>query len=455
MTINDAVKKVNTPPLVISIAGSDPTGGAGVQQDLKVFQTLGVWGCGVITALTVQDTIGVNRVVQVSPDVVEAQLEGIFSKARPVAIKTGMLHDPGVVAAVVRVLARERVKNLVVDPVIRSSSGAQLLSESGVQAMLKELFPLAALITPNIPEAEALSGVTIQGQDGAVDAAMKISAQSGAAVLLKGGHGEGDTVVDLLVDGGEVVEFPHRRIPSMANIHGTGCALSAAVVSFLALGEELKGAVSKAIEFMELGIGSAFSFGSGSGIVNSLAWQERENGRYRVILALEEAWRRLSRARAGRLIPEIQSNLGYSLPGAVSVHDVAAFPGRIVRMKDGVARLACPEFGASSHVARIILTAASFDPMVRSAMNIRFDQSFLQKAGERGLLVSTFSRSEEPREVKEREGSTLVWGVKEAIKQAGRVPDLIYDHGDIGKEPGIRVLGMDPVEVVEKALSLW
>jgi len=147
-------------------------------------------------------------------------------------------------------------------------------------------------------------------------------------------------------------------------------------------------------------------------------------------------------------------NLGYALPWASSTQDVAAFPGRIVGLEHGVARIRGPAYGGSSHVARIILTAMAHDREYRSAMNVRHDLEYLKRAQDLGYSVAEFSRKDEPEEVKFREGSTLIWGVKRAIESVGAVPDIIHDAGDMGKEPIIRVLGHDPLEVVDKALRL-
>ena len=455
MTINDGSQKGNRVPVALSVAGSDPSGGAGIQQDLKVFQAIGVWGCAAVAGLTVQDGLEVEAVEPVAPKLVARQVEALLPRVRPRAVKTGMLCTAGVVDAVAEVLAGHRVENLVVDPVLRSTSGAELLSPEGLDALVSRLLPLAVLVTPNLPEAALLSGVDICGEEDMAEAARLIRERSGCAVLVKGGHGRGGEVVDLLLDEEGMFRFVHRRISLGGDVHGTGCAFSAATAAFLAKGCGLRDAVESAVKFIDTALAASFRPGSGAGVVNSLAWQERDSEKFRVLQALEAAWRRLSSARgAGRLIPEIQSNLGYALRGAGSVEEVAAFPGRIVRLGEGVARLSCPEFGASSHVARIILTASKFDPSVRSAMAVRYEEGFLAKGRALGLSVGSFSRSEEPREVREREGSSLVWGVEEAILSAGRMPDLIFDQGGHGKEPVIRVLGQDPLEVVDKALSL-
>jgi hydroxymethylpyrimidine/phosphomethylpyrimidine kinase len=161
----------------------------------------------------------------------------------------------------------------------------------------------------------------------------------------------------------------------------------------------------------------------------------------------------MKEAKVGNLTPEVSSNLGYALPQAEGMEDVAAFPGRIVRYKDTVTTFGGPEFGVSKHVANIILTVIKFNPEFCSAMNIRYSKENVNQIKKRGFLVGHFDRRLEPKGVKEREGSSLEWGVGEVLKGMKRVPDFIYDEGDVGKEPMIRVLGRNPVEVVQKVLK--
>jgi hydroxymethylpyrimidine/phosphomethylpyrimidine kinase len=175
--------------------------------------------------------------------------------------------------------------------------------------------------------------------------------------------------------------------------------------------------------------------------------------RYRVIQELKKAMTRLRDERMGHLIPEVSSNLGYALPYAEGAEDVAAFPGRIVRLGDTIATQGDPEFGASRHIANIILTVMRFAPEFCSAMNIRYSRENVLQIKKRGFAVDHFDRRREPRSVKQMEGSSLEWGVGNVLKRSTRIPDFIYDEGDVGKEPMIRVIGRTPREVIEKILK--
>jgi len=444
------------PDPVLTIAGSDSGGGAGLQQDLKVFTVLGSYGASVVTALTAQNTLGVHAVEIVDPDFVRKQLDAVLEDIRPTAIKTGMLATAEIVEIVADCLGRQINQDtiLVVDPVMVSKNGHRLLEQDAVDVLKTKLLPLADVFTPNIPEAEVLLGRRIQTLENmrpaAVDLLKLVDCPS---VVLKGGHLHDRDSVDVLACEEGVLEITGTRIP-IQHTHGTGCTFSAALLVFLARGLGIVNAAQKAKEFVIRAIRGAVPVGKGVGPTNPLSVIEDDIARYPVIEALEKAWLRLLLFPCRSLVPEVQMNLGYALPWASSMQDVAAFPGRIVGLKEGVARISSPAYGFSSHVARIILTAMGHDRGYRSAMNIRYDLGYLKRAQDLGYSMAEFSRKDEPEEVKFKEGSTLVWGVKRAIEDVGVVPEIIHDAGDIGKEPIIRVLGHDPLEVVEKALRL-
>ena len=446
---------------VLTIAGSDSGGGAGLQQDLKVFTILGAYGSSVVTALTAQNTQGVHGVYPVESGFVRSQIEVVLDDIKPVAIKTGMLADASVVEVVADVLGRRREgTRLVVDPVMVAKGGQPLLAENAVEVLKTKLLPLANVFTPNIPEAEALLGRRIHGLEDMKRAAADLIKQAiyplsnspSPCVILKGGHLPGDPI-DILASEDDLMELPGIRIPTR-NTHGTGCTFSAALTVFLAKGLCMADAAKKAKDFTEQAIRGAVSIGRGIGPTNPWSVIENEIARYPVIEALEAAWKRLSSFPSRPMVPEVQMNFGYALPWAGSVQDVAAFPGRIVGLENGVARIRGPAYGASSHVARTILTAMGHDRGYRSAMNIRYDLDYLKRAQDLGYSMAEFSRKDEPEEIRLKEGSTLIWGVKRAIDGAGMVPDIIHDTGAVGKEPMIRVFGHDPTEVVDKALRL-
>jgi hydroxymethylpyrimidine/phosphomethylpyrimidine kinase len=255
-------------PIALTIAGSDPSGGAGIQADLKTFHQFEVYGEAVITLITVQNTSGVQRVEVLGPQLVKEQIEVVIDDLPPCAAKTGALGSAEVASAIAR-LAGSFSFPLVVDPVMFSKHGARLMSSEAEAVLRDALFPACTLVTPNIPEAEALSGSTITTMSDIEQAARTIARFGPQAVLIKGGHLEGDPV-DVLYSAGNFRRFTGRRVLTK-NTHGTGCTYSAAITALLARGEPLESAVSRAKQFVQNAIESAPGIGRGFGPLNHLA----------------------------------------------------------------------------------------------------------------------------------------------------------------------------------------
>jgi len=251
----------------LTIAGSDSGGGAGIQADLKTFGALGVFGTSAITAVTAQNTVGVTRIQEIDPDVVAAQIDAVADDIGFDAVKTGMLASPRILEAVAAALKRHKAPNLVVDPVMVSKSGTRLLKEESVGALKTRLLPLAEIVTPNIPEAEVLSGRTIADVEAMRDAARRIIELGPRRVVIKGGHAEGPNVVDLYYDGQRFEEFKAERVVTRST-HGTGCTYSAAIAAYLAHGLPPLDAVARAKEFLTAALLSAPDIGKGIGPVN-------------------------------------------------------------------------------------------------------------------------------------------------------------------------------------------
>jgi hydroxymethylpyrimidine kinase/phosphomethylpyrimidine kinase len=437
---------------VLTIAGSDSGGGAGIQADLKAITLLGGFGMSVITALTAQNTLGVHGIHAIPPSFVEKQMEVVLSDIGADAIKTGMLAHSEIIRVVARKIRQYGLKHVVVDPVMVAKSGDSLLRKDAQEALIGELIPLAWIVTPNLPEASVLAGFKVTSVQEMRKAARRIHQLGAKHVVVKGGHLKG-RAVDLLYDGKRFEEIVAPRIETK-NTHGTGCTFASAIATLLARGDTVYGAVQKAKTFITLAIQSGLSLGKGTGPTNPAAYVLREMERYRVVQELKRAVEVLKREEIGCLIPEVSSNLGYALPFAEGVEDVAAFPGRIVRFRDSATTYSDPEFGASRHVAHIILTAMKFDPEYCSAMNIRYSRETIAQLGKKGFLIGHFDRRLEPQKVRKQEGSSLEWGVGEVLRKMKHVPDFIYDEGGVGKEPMIRVLGRNPMEVIQKILKV-
>ena len=257
-------------PRVLSIAGSDSGGGAGIQADLKTFSALGCYGMTAITALTAQNTQGVRGIHGVPPEFLAAQIDAVLEDIGADAVKIGMLHAPEIVRVVAQAIRKHKLQHVVLDPVMVATSGDRLIAEETVSVLVKELFPLATVITPNLDEAELLLGHKIAGIAALEPAARELLALGAPSVLLKGGHLQGDEVVDLLLQPGrDPLRLASARIASQ-NVHGTGCTLSSAIAAHLALGHALEDAVRLARAYIlgAIAAGAEVRTGQGHGPLN-------------------------------------------------------------------------------------------------------------------------------------------------------------------------------------------
>ncbi|AVQ80169.1 bifunctional hydroxymethylpyrimidine kinase/phosphomethylpyrimidine kinase [Variovorax sp. PMC12] len=255
---------------VLSIAGSDSGGGAGIQADLKTFAALGCYGMTAITALTAQNTLGVSGIHGVPPEFLKAQIQAVVEDIGVDAVKLGMLHAPEIVEVVAWAIDRYQLKNVVLDPVMVATSGDRLIASETVQVLVRELFPRALVVTPNLDEAALLIGHPIDGIDALDGAADELLALGAKGVLLKGGHLPGNDVVDVLLQsGGERRRLASKRIDS-PNLHGTGCTLSSAIAAHLALGAALPEAVERARAYIlgAMAAGADVKIGAGHGPLN-------------------------------------------------------------------------------------------------------------------------------------------------------------------------------------------
>lgn len=252
----------------LSIAGSDSCGGAGIQADIKTMTMNGVYAMSAITALTAQNTTGVISIMEASPNFLRQQIDAVFMDIYPDAVKIGMLSSEKLIKVTAERLKSFQAHNIVVDPVIAATSGASLLKTNAVSALITELLPLAAIVTPNIPEAEILSGITIQNRDDMQKAAKLINDSCGCTVLIKGGHSIHDAS-DFFYDKNGCLWFEEKRIENH-NTHGTGCTLSSAIASNLAKGFPLEESVRRAKKYISCALSAMLDLGKGSGPINHI-----------------------------------------------------------------------------------------------------------------------------------------------------------------------------------------
>ena len=250
----------------LTIAGSDSSGGAGIQADLKTMTMNGVYAMSAITALTAQNTIGVRAIQESTPDFLSKQLDAVFEDIYPDAVKIGMVVSSELICVIADRLSYHKAKNVVVDPVMVATSGSSLMKTDAVQTLVEKLLPISTLVTPNIPEAQVLSGNAIESKEDMLSAAKFIGDTYGCAVLLKGGHSINDAN-DLLYANGEMVWFEGKRINN-SNTHGTGCTLSSAIASNLAKGFDLATSVKRAKDYISDALSAQLDLGKGSGPMN-------------------------------------------------------------------------------------------------------------------------------------------------------------------------------------------
>jgi len=440
-------------PCAMTIAGSDSGGGAGIEADLKTFSALGVFGTCVITAITAQNTQGVREIFPVPPEIVKAQIQAVLEDIPVKIAKTGMLYSRGIMKVVAESVDNYGI-TMVVDPVLRAGTGSSLIIDEDKDSMIEIILPRAKILTPNLFEAEAISGLKIRSLGDMKRAARKIVELGAEAVIIKGGHlkATSQKVYDLFYHRDFFRVFEKQRIGIKP--HGGGCAFSAAITSFLAKEENLEHAVEKAERFIEISFRGALKVGSGRTPVNPMAFLYNKSERAEVIEQVEAAARMIE--GNPHFLPfaaEVGTQIAMALPFPRGPEDVAAIEGRIVKIRDRLKAVGPARFGASRHIANIILTAMKYDPEIRAAMNLHYNPKLVEAFRRTGCKVSGFDRRLEPAEIKRVEGKSLSWGVEEAIRKIHVVPDVIYDEGEVGKEPMIRILGRNASEVVNKALK--
>ncbi|MDV3103528.1 bifunctional hydroxymethylpyrimidine kinase/phosphomethylpyrimidine kinase [Thermococcus waiotapuensis] len=418
---------------VLVIAGLDPGGGAGLKADIETVSALGEHPLPVLTSVTYQNPSEVRGYHPLLPEVVREQIRAVRESFEIKAAKIGMLGS-GEVAKAVKKETEGIVR--VLDPVMKSSTGAELIDS--VES-LKPLIP-GSVVTPNVPEAEELSGLKIRSVEDMREAAKAIAELGAEAVVVKGGH---LNYTDVLYWEGRFYEFSGGRVEGFT--HGTGCAFSSALATLLARGLELPEAVERAKRFVEGSIG--FSKAEAKA-VNPLWELERDAYRWRAKKELEEAVKELIKLgeKLNPHVPEVGTNFALATP----FNEVFAVKGRIVRYGRTVKPVGPVELNASDHLKRALLKMREFYPGVRAVLNLRYSVELIEEAKRLGLTISFYDRREEPEVVKRAEKGTMGWGMESAVKRIRKRPDLVYHLGDWGKEPMVLIFGRSAREVVER-----
>jgi len=424
---------------VLSIGGSDPSSGAGIQKDIATSQLLDCHCLTVVTAITSQNTSAYLSTRPVGAKAIRSQLESVLDFDID-AVKIGMVYDSATIGVLYDTLRNQEIP-IVADPVIRSTTGGRLLQRAALQDYRKKIVPLADVLTPNVAESEEISGMR-PGEAPDIDAI--------ACRILK--MGAKSTVITGIDEGGKISDYVRtesgsHRISSKkigTENHGGGCTFSMAVAVRMARGDGVFRAARFAGAFTKRSIAKARRIGGGLKVAD-----QPLRGSVRGDLA--DAISKLATICNIRdSIPECQTNFVYADEDPKSVRDVAGVAGRIVKAGDGVIVAGGIDYGGSQHVASAVLAVNKKFPRIRSAINIRYDEKTVSALRSKKMRVLSYDRRREPGHVRAQEGSSVSWGVGSAVSGSTTEPDAVFHRGGVGKEPMILVFGRTPRDVLGK-----
>jgi hydroxymethylpyrimidine kinase/phosphomethylpyrimidine kinase len=424
---------------LLSIGGSDPSSGAGIQSDIKTFEQVGSYGFTVVTAVTSQNSSGFGLVEPLSTKILKDQLNAIFSDFKIDGIKISMVYNTKIIKTIHNELKNKKIP-IVVDPVIKSTTGGVLLEKTAVKDFIKFLVPLATVITPNKFEAEFLTKTKINSKKDMQNSARMIL-ELGAKNVVITGIDEGKKITDWIFQKDEIFSESSPKL-NIVN-HGSGCNYSAALIFALASGKSLKESTVFAKKFTYNSINNAKKIGKGIAITEGKSQDK-------ILSNLSEAISEFINIKnIHSHIPECQTNFVYSKKDPKSIKDVLGIEGRIVRTGKKVAIAGSLEYGGSKHVATAVVAMNEKFPDICSAINLKYEPKVISNIKKRKFKIADYDRSKEPSSVKGK-GSTIEWGIKSAIKRLDMAPDVVFHKGDFGKEPMIIIFGTTPSQVLEK-----
>ena len=440
---------------VMTIGGSDPSGGAGIQTDLKAFNLLGLHGTTTITSITVQNTQNVRKVQALSTEIIEEQINALMNDFNIQTVKTGLLCNNDIINLVAK-KTKEYNWELIVDPVLGATTGDQLANVNEISSLKTKLVPKSFLITPNLHEAETLTNTSITSIIDMKKTAKMLNELGAENVLIKGGHLQTEYATDLLFDGRKYHQYTLPFIPQK-KAHGSGCTLSALITGNLAKGKNIADAINHSKHLLWQMIQEGFFPGKGVDILNTspsiLQHAPRpmpSTDHFTVWQTLQKSIESICKHLPRCFVPEVGINIGYALANAKKPDEICALNARIIKKKDGVQQCGHLCYGGSKHIAAIILAAMNQNSTLRSAMNIRYTKENLSYCKQTNLNIASFDRSNQPKKI----SSTMEWGTTQALKNNSFTPDIIYDLGSIGKEPMIRIIAINPENLLKKLKNI-
>ncbi len=430
---------------LLSIGGSDPSSGAGIQSDIKTFDSLNAHGLTVITAITGQNTSSFGMIEPVSQKILKNQLNSVISDFKIDGIKIGMVYNSEIIKTIYKELKNIKIP-IVLDPIIKSTTGGLLVEKIAIKDFKKFLIPLATVITPNKFEAEYLSEIKIDSKKSLQKAAKKIQDMGAKNIVITGLETNGQ-ISDFILERESQYTISGKKIPKIN--HGSGCNYSSSLLFSLANGTSLKEAVKFSKQFTYDSIKNAKNVGYGIGITQIKAKDT-------IYTELTHAINKFAEIKnIYKCIPECQTNFVFSKKNPKSIKDVLGVSGRIVKTGNTVTVAGDLSYGGSKHVATALITMNKKFPDIRSAINLRYNKETISKLRKKRLHISSYDRNAEPKNVKTKEGSSIEWGIKYAIKNLKEPPDVIYHKGDFGKESMIIIFAKTPALIIEKISKLF
>lgn len=419
----------------LTVAGSDSIGGAGIQADIKAMSVVGVHAASVITAVTAQNTCGVDGILPIPEEFIKAQLEAVLKDCDIKAVKTGMLYSAEIVGTVADILEDHEMP-LIVDPVMVSGTGSSLSDDGYASALKKKLLPMCELVTPNKHEAEVLAKMKIKTRDDLMLACELIGKQ-GSSVLMKGGHFNTPTVVDYLYLSSEFTKMEYPRLRKAG--HGSGCVLSSFITANMAKGLDIVNAVLKSRELIQESISSQYAIGKGDVVVNTMVKLKGDTDKFQVLDALDAAAAKIVDTVPDELVPKGGMNIAMALKDAAGPEEIAAIDKRMV-VHNGILRKNGPaKFGTAEGLSYILLTVMKHSPETRCIMSIAYGDDIMDVMEEVGMTSVTAEMGKDK----------FSEATEKALRKCKGIPDAIVDKGP-KKDRVIRILAKDTEDMLAK-----
>ena len=422
---------------ILSIGGSDTSSGAGIQSDIKMFSNNGFYPFTVITAITSQNTKKITSIEPVSRRSLESQIESVLSDFQIDAVKIGMVFNSQNIKTIHSKLKNSKFP-IVVDPIIKSTTGRLLLKKNALPDYRKMIIPLADVITPNRYESKVLTGFT-----DARKSAKKIQTMGAKNVIITGFSESNNKISDFILEPNNQYKISGKKIPIIN--HGSGCDYSASIVQSLAKGLTVSKSVRIAKKFVYKSIKNSISIGKGINITH----QEIPKDAKDLLHAIDE-FKQIRNIH--RIIPECQTNFVLAKTNPKTINDVLGISGRLVKAGKEIISAGEIVYGGSLHVASAVIHVNKKFPEILSCINIKYDTKIIAKAKKIGLIVLSYDRNKEPKNIKTKENSSIIWGISSILKT--KCPDLVFHKGDFGKEPMILIFGKTPNDVIKKVSKL-